>query len=381
MKHDLIDTILGQPKVRQFLRSCALSGQIGQSYLFCGPAGSNKMRAAWALAQIALCDGAHEGHCEQCEKIRRRKHPDVHLITPEGAQGYLVGQIRSLLSEVSHAPIQAKRVVYIIDRVDLMNASSANAFLKTLEEPPEHVVFILLGRTRESVLPTIVSRCQVVAFRHIPAREASGIVSQNSGVSDTQARIALAACDGSLSRAIEFARSNERMLARQRVIEVLEALAAADDMDVLHAAKELVALSSAPLDEARIRMEEEAAQSAEFLSKSALRDLEAQHKRALSARTTELLHEVTSVISSWLRDVLAVTYQRSEDVVHADRLLGIQRAATHADAARVVRALRAVDECRRAIRYNVSPETCIDVLLFEIREELYGSHSACGVAI
>ena len=88
------------------------------------------------------------------------------------------------------APIQAGRKVYILDRVDLLGVQAANAFLKTLEEPPADVVLILLARTRESVLPTIVSRCQVVPFRTIPVSEAAGIVVQNSGASPEQARVA-----------------------------------------------------------------------------------------------------------------------------------------------------------------------------------------------
>ena len=79
------------------------------------------------------------------------------------------------------APIQAKSKVSILDRVDMLGTAAANAFLKTLEEPPANVPTVLLGRMRESVLPTIVSRCQVVPFRHIPATEAAGIIRQNTG--------------------------------------------------------------------------------------------------------------------------------------------------------------------------------------------------------
>lgn len=121
--------------------------------------------------------------CDHCRRAARRNHPDIHFIEPEGAHGYLVDQIREVVADAHLAPIQATRKIYIIDRVDLLGTQAANAFLKTLEEPPENVVFILLGRTKDAVLPTIVSRCQVVPFRHIPTTEASGIISQNTGVS------------------------------------------------------------------------------------------------------------------------------------------------------------------------------------------------------
>ena len=106
-------------------------------------------------------------------------------------------------------PIQATRKIYIIDRVDLLGTQAANAFLKTLEEPPENVVFILLGRTKDArAFPAVVSRCQVVPFRHIPTTEASGIISQNTGVSAEQARgRAVEACNGSVTKAIGFCKS------------------------------------------------------------------------------------------------------------------------------------------------------------------------------
>ena len=378
---DVFDRILGQPQVRHFLRAQVAAQCIGQSYLFCGPAGSNKTAAAYALAQAALCEKGGCGTCSTCEKIRRRNHPDVRYIAPEGAAGYLVGQIRDITSDVDRAPIQAQRKAYIIDRVDLMNASAANAFLKTLEEPPQHVVLILLGRTREAVLPTIVSRCQVVPFRHIPAHEACGIISQNTGVPPTRAAVALAACDGSISRAIEFAKSTERFAFRQRVLDVMESLPLADDLDIIQYASELLDAAKAPLDLVRASQERDLAASSEFLAKSAIRQIEARNKRALTARTTESLRQTTAIMRSWLRDVLAATAGAGATIVNEDRRAGIEAAALRVKPAALVRALRAHARCDEAIRYNVSPETCIDVLLLQIREELYGSHSAGGVAI
>ena len=146
------------------------------------------------------------------------------------------------MSGVSLAPIRAKGKVYILDRVDLLGVSAANAFLKTLEEPVEGVTFILLGRTREAVLPTIVSRCQVVPFRHIPAREAAGILSQKTGVTPEQARIAIEACNGSITRAMTFAKSAERAEFRTRIMEVLSNLPLSDERDVLEYAAELLSL-------------------------------------------------------------------------------------------------------------------------------------------
>ncbi|MBC2888813.1 ATP-binding protein [Gordonibacter massiliensis (ex Traore et al. 2017)] len=384
---DAFEGILGQPQVREFLRTSVANGRVTHAYLFTGPAGSNKTMAAYALAQALLCPkgphgprGGQCGACDTCGRVMRKKHPDVRYFAPEGAGGYLVDQIRDIAADTALAPIQADKKIYILDRVDLLGTQAANAFLKTLEEPPSDVVLILLGRTRESVLPTIVSRCQVVPFRHIPASEAAGILAQNTGASLEKARIAIEACDGSITRGIEFLKSNERLAFRARVLEALALLRNADDWDLLGQASELVVLAKAPLDVVRAAQEEELAENADFLAKSAIRQIEARNKRQLTAKSFESLRQLTAIIRSWLRDVLAVCAETPELVINVDARGAIEDAARSTDEARAAAALAAVRRCDEAISYNVSPETCIDALLFETRDALYRPrpHAADG---
>ena len=285
------------------------------------------------------------------------------------------------MQDVHLAPIQAAKKVYILDRVDRMNAAAANAFLKTLEEPPADVVLILLGRTVDAVLPTIVSRCQVVPFRHIPAKEAVGIVRQNAAVDAVQARVALEACGGSISAAIEFCRGTERFAFRANVVDMLAHLRLSDDLDVLQYAARLLEAAQAPLDLVRSAQKEELAASAEFMANAALKQIELRNKRTLSAKSVQMLGQLTAIVRSWLRDVLVTCAGAPELVINTDVRDTIEEAATWASEPSVARAIVACDETDRAIAYNVSPETCIDVLLITIREELYGSHSARSAAI
>lgn len=377
---DAFERILGQPQVRRFLRAVVASGRIGQSYLFTGPAGSNKTQAAYALAQAIICEHGGCMQCEACRKVVRKTHPDVRYYSPEGSSGYLVDQIREIVSDVDMAPIQAKAKAYIIDRADLLGTQAANAFLKTLEEPPEGVTIILLGRTVDSVLPTIVSRCQAVPFRHIPVQEACGIVMQNTGVSRFQAAAAIQACGGSITRAVEFAKSAERFAFRGRVVEIMQLLRLADDMDVIGYVEELLTRAKAPLDLVRADQERELAQSQDFMAKSALRQIELRHKRALAAKTSESLYQITAIIRSWLRDVLMVCGGCNDLIINEDVRSDIEEAAALTDAPRLARALMAVDETDAAIASNVSPETCFDALLLQIREVLYGTNRTGNVA-
>ncbi len=372
---DVFDGIFGQPRVREFFRATIAAGRVSHAYLFTGPAGSNKTSAAYSFAEAIVCREQGCRTCDDCRLIERRKHPDVHFLLPAGAHGYLVEQIREIVADAALAPIRARKKVYILDRVDLLGVQAANAFLKTLEEPFDNVVFILLGRTREGVLPTIVSRCQVVPFRHIPATEAAGILSQNTGVSAQQARIAIEACDGSITKAMGFAKSLERQEFRQRVMQVLASLAVADDRDILEYAEELIERAKAPLDNVRSEQAAELNESAEFLTQSALRQIEARHKRFLTAASMDSLRQTTAIIRSWLRDIMMVASGTPDLVVNEDQRETIESVAARVDSARLVGALHEAYKTDEAIAYNVSPETCLDTLLFTIREVLYDSGS------
>lgn len=378
---DVFDCVVGQPQVRAFLRAAVAGSRVSHAYLFAGPAGSNKTVAAYALSQAVICENGGCGTCDDCTRALRRNHPDIRYFAPAGAAGYLVEQVREIVADTALAPIRARRKVYILDRVDLLGAAAANAFLKTLEEPPADVVMILLGRTRESVLPTIVSRCQVVPFRHIPAREAAGIVSQHTGAREPMSKIALEACDGSITRAVEFLRGGERMAFRARILEVMASLRLADDWDVLTYAQDLTVRAKAPLDAVRAEQEAELAESADFLAKSALRQIEARNKRVLSAKSAESLRQTTAIVRSWLRDVMVCAAGAPELVINVDAREAVLEAARATDEARAAAALACARRADAALAYNVSPETCLDALLFEIRSVLYDPGSTRKTAI
>lgn len=383
---DSFRNILGQPKVRDFLRSSTSTDRISHAYLFTGPAGSNKTQAAYAFAQAILCPkndlstkGSECGTCENCAKVKRRSHPDVHYVSPEGANGYLIEQIRGLSADISLAPILASRKVYIIDRADLLGHSAANAFLKTLEEPPDDVVMILMARTRDSVIETISSRCQVVPFRHIPPSEAAGIIAQNTGATTEQAAEALEACSGSITKSIEFlkARGNERMFFRTNLLRMLSKIDSMNSWELLMEARDVVEKSKAPLDTLRAKQEEELAKNQDFLAKSQIRQIEERNKRRLSNETSEALKQALSIMSSWLRDIAVVCAGDPQLVINRDFADEISALAPYTDVAKISSALREVEDIKIALGYNVSPETCFDVAFLKMKEVFNGAGSTC----
>lgn len=373
--HPPFDMLVGQPQVARFLSTAVAEERVSHAYLFVGPIGSGKTDAAFALSKALICDKGGCGACDACVRIARRTHPDVHVVDPEGVSGYVADQIRDVIHDTTLAPIRAKRKLYIFTRADLLRGAPANAFLKTLEEPPSSVTFVLLARTRDSVMDTILSRCQVIAFRHIPASEAENILCRMAGSSPEDARIALGAAGGSTRKAYEFLRSPLRRECRLKMIDVLEHLPQADDLDVLAAAKELIVAIKAPLDDVRIAQENEREEGSDYLTKGALSALEKRHKRELSQRERESMHELFFVARSWLRDCLTCTFGAPELLVNVDCPYTILQLAPTLDGGALMVAIASVDKATERISYNVSPQLAIEVMLFDIREVFYANGS------
>lgn len=363
--------IASQPRVVTFMRHVIESGRVSHAYLFVGPPGAGKRTAATAFAAALMCESKGCAACPACSRVKRGVHPDVHTIEPEGAAGYLAEQVRDLVHDTSLAPIEGPYKFYIVESADLFNDAAANALLKTLEEPPADVVFVLMTHSYDAVLPTIVSRCQVVRFRRLPPSEGMALLREKTGAEAEEAAAALAATAGVVPRAIEFLRSPMRRAARDVILHTLKDLPAMDDLDVLDAARELLTAVKAPLEELRGAQAEELAARQEFLGpRASTKAVEERHKRQLTAREREGVSEVLNITESWLRDCLALAQGVGEVVANMDARDAMDEVAAVMTPAGAVRALAAVNETRRLISYNVSPQLAVEAMLFDVREVL-----------
>lgn len=365
----LLENLTGQPRVQGFLRHAVEGGRVAHAYLFVGAPGSGKLEAAYALAQALLCENDGCGACDACVRVARHTHPDVHYFAPESATGYLISQTRELLEDVGLAPIRAKRKVYIIDRAEQMRANTANALLKTIEEPPSTVTFILLGTSTDLILPTIVSRCQCVPFRSMPLDESAGTVARATGADLSRCRMAIAVTGGP-ARAIEFLKSAERQDARRQMLRAVDMLRRSDEADILLGVRDLMAAIKAPLAEVKSTQQAVLDQNADYLSRGALKQLEDRNKRELTARERSGIMEALASVRSLLRDVLLTLEGDPSAVVNEDAADIIDRLAARATTAGVVEALEAVSAAERRIARNITPQLTIEVMLFDIRKAL-----------
>ncbi|HZV70214.1 MAG TPA: DNA polymerase III subunit gamma/tau [Saprospiraceae bacterium] len=171
---DRFADVVGQHHVTDTLTHSLKSGQVAHAYLFCGPRGVGKTTVARILAKAINCENlTPEGEsCNTCESCRSFDiNSSFNIFELDAASNNSVENIRALIEQVRFPPSQGRFKVYIIDEVHMLSAAAFNAFLKTLEEPPPYVKFILATTEKHKILPTILSRCQSFDFRRIPVKE------------------------------------------------------------------------------------------------------------------------------------------------------------------------------------------------------------------
>ena len=167
---DTFESLIGQDNIARTLKNSILRGQLAHAYLFCGPRGVGKTSAARIFAKTINCanpgpDMEPCGECESCVSFREGRSYCIHELDAASNNG--VEDIKALMEQVQIPPQVGKYSVYIIDEVHMLTQSAFNAFLKTLEEPPAHAIFILATTEKHKIIPTILSRCQTYDFNRI----------------------------------------------------------------------------------------------------------------------------------------------------------------------------------------------------------------------
>ena len=337
--------IIGHEKAIEVLgRAVEDEARRSHAYLFAGPEQVGRATVARAFAQALNCtseDARPCGECRACRLIGEGKHPDVETMTIGGlcdesehkdhskdkSQEIRICQVRRLEHVIYRAPFEGRVRVVIVDPADALTAQAANAFLKTLEEPPKNVVMILVT-AREATLPeTVRSRCRRIAFGGAGrAQIESALRERWKAEPETAARLARLA-QGRLGWAVDALKDNGALEEREEVLDEIEAVMAGGDKERFEYARML---------------------------------------GDRYQRNSNAVRDVLGVWRDWWRDVLLTASGKEEMALASDRLDTLRSQASEYKVEGAVRALRALQDLQQHLEEHASPTLALEVMLLEL---------------
>jgi DNA polymerase III subunit delta' len=344
--------VLGNETALRLLGRALQTGEVSQAYLFHGPPGVGKRMVALRFGSALVAGG--EAGAE--DRTLRGLHPDLTEIVPQGAFT-TIGQVREVVRLAASRPFEGARRVFILG-ADTLNVQAANALLKTLEEPEGETVFVMLANSREGVLPTILSRAQVLRFNPVP----TGVVAEflrERGVAEPGLAAELGR--GSVGLSLRYAEDPEFGRLREAVFRAGFALS--EDFEERHeAVREIVGRAEA-VGEARERA---------FVVEFEEPDRRAKEgaKRAGKAARDGAVRESLELLALLYRDAALIESGAEELAANTDRVGEIRGYVEEYAGADWAGAARALGEARAALAYNVSLEATLEVTLSRIRRKI-----------
>lgn len=340
------------------------------AYLFHGPEGTGKRAVARAFAAELLAAGAPDPDGVR-ERVARGVHPDLTWVAPSGAHELLVEDVREpVVAAAARTPFEAERRVFVIERADTMNDEAANRLLKTLEEPAPFVHVVLLTSRLTEVLPTIVSRCQLVRFDPLPPEQIAARL-EGSGAEPQAAAAAARLALGDGERARRLVTGDGPAL--RAAAEDIAAAALGRGMRA-HPWRALLDAMRARGAAAEAEVKDTTAAEAELLPRRERRRRETEgEQRARRARRRaerETLDLGLQLTSLWFRDLACLAHGAPELVLNVDRREQLEGRAAAVDAQRLREAIELVEETRRRLELNVTEELAAEALGYRLERVL-----------
>jgi len=359
--------LLGQEHASRFLSAVAGRREASHAYLFLGPRGAGKATASLAFAAALLCEDNGCGSCGVCEKISRGAHPDIEFISPTGSF-ITVDQVRDISRRLYLRPHEGRARVFIITDAEAFNAEGANAFLKSLEEPPAYVYFILLATREERVLPTLVSRCQPVRFGPVPVELIEARLLDRGLARPAEAKAYAHLAAGDLELAVRLATDSGLSDRRRHYIEIADKLSqGAWEGGASQIAAEIQAAGA---DAAAAGTPGAAASPATpdgFIT-ATKKQREDGAKRLARVAQAEELHFALGVLESWFHDMMVMAAGAGAAVLNKDFELELEDRALASKLDAYRRATESVRSARAKLSYNVDIELALMALFSELME-------------
>jgi DNA polymerase-3 subunit delta' len=327
--------VIGQDKAVNSLKRSLSEGTLSHAYLFIGPEHVGKMTLAVTLAQALNCtsDDRPCGECSACRRIASGKHPDIHIVrrddvseSEESAQrkNIIIDQIRELEHSVNLKPYEGGWRIVIIDGAEFMNDEAANALLKTLEEPPDSTIFVLLATDEAALLPTIHSRCRKVEFSPLSIPTVRQALIERWGTPPERADLLGRLSYGAIGWAISATRDDKILEERS---ESLASLISVGDADII--------------------------ERFEFANKMA----------TLFGKNRALVRDRLELWLTWWRDLLLMKNGCVEFVTNADRQDILEQQAGKYSLNSIRGIIKSIQETLQQLEQNANPRLALEVLV------------------
>jgi DNA polymerase-3 subunit delta' len=317
--------IIGHEWAVGLLQKAIARGRLSHAYLFIGPAQVGKTTLARAFAQALLCEQQPAGSCgvcRVCQRITQGRFPDLQLIVAE-KNTIQIDQVRALQTDAALSPLEGRYRVFIIREIERATLPAANALLKLLEEPPPQVILLLTATRRDQVLPTILSRCQLMSLRPLPLEQTRSALETRWGVEPERAALLARLSAGRLGWAIAAHTNPDLWQARASQLDRLLALTAEGYVERLRYAEKLSRQEDGP----------------------------------------EL---ALGLWAAWWRDVLLIQRGAADAVINLDRRAQLAQQAALYPPEQVERALTDLLRTLRRLRANVNVRLALDVLMLRL---------------
>jgi DNA polymerase-3 subunit delta' len=331
------EDLIGQELASRVLQRAIREDRTCHAYLFTGPEGVGKLTTALAFAAALNCENRTEsgdacGECVQCRMIGGNGHPDVEVISPDGAETKMK-QVQSMRHASQYAPMRGKWKVTIIEQADTLNEDSSSCILKTLEEPPAYLVIILLSRNPALILQTIRSRCLQIRFAGVSPIELKNALIERFDTDPEQAEFLAAYSEGMPGKAISILGSESFTDWRQKVIDLAGRITSHDQRYALRLSEEL----------------QDVVDEGKEMGKS---------QRAA-------MNETLSTLILWYRDILNLSIRgKSANLINSD--LCDTLATVRMDAGSALAAIETLLWAKRAVEGNANVQLISDVTMMRL---------------
>ena len=323
--------MIGHEEIIRHLQNAIKTGKISHSYIFAGEPGSGKRLLAGIYAMTLQCEAGGENACGKCESCKRaigKNHPDIIMVKHEKPNTISIDEIREqVVNDVDIKPYSSPHKIYIIPDAEIMTPQAQNALLKTIEEPPEYAVIMLLTSNIDGLLPTIRSRCVRLDLKVVDDGLVKKYLMEHLHIPDYQAEIDASFAHGSIGKAKEAATSQEFADITQKALKILKY---ADSMEVYELTEAIKNLSS-----------------------------EKQN-----------INDYLDIFQFWFRDVLMFKATREIDnLVFKQEINYIREQASQRSYENLEKILEALDKTKVRLRANVNTELALELLFLTIREK------------